>query len=117
MEKLFQEKKWKWTKVKKGKNVWTHPDFKIKILTKYQDNAFKSIEFSLYNLPSIEQVFGKKKYNVETSHIFEIVIPREYPANLGRIQILTRKKASKLPGELYTKCQIMFLTVSKYRIL
>ncbi len=76
-------------KPKKKSNVWEHSQFLVEIISFYSDQAYKTIRLTCKNLPGLVAVeHGELKINYE--HIFEFSLPREYPQNLGTIQIIPK---------------------------
>lgn len=91
MKDFFTQKQWKWSNFVAKKDEWVHPDYGIKIISRYNDSAYRVLEYTLKNTPSLVEFHQGRKYNFLYTHIFEINIPREYPANLGNIEINVKK--------------------------
>ena len=77
----------------KKKNLeWDHPHFITKITAKHKDKAYKTIQFECTNLPGLKSVKNADNLEISYYHCFIFSIPREYPQNLGQIQIINKTK-------------------------
>ncbi len=71
----------------KKNNIWDHPQFTVAVVAQYPDFAHKTIRFMCRDLPGLIDVQGKH-LNISYQHDFQFTLPREYPQNLGKIQII-----------------------------
>lgn len=88
MEDFFKKQKWKWSTFTRKGDKWTQEDFSVDVISKFKDNTFREIMFSVRRLPGlIGQSSSKDHLNIGYIHKFLIYLPREYPANLSHIKM------------------------------
>lgn len=58
------------------------------IVAKYPDEAYKTVEVIIQDLPGLVAVGAKDELEVAYHHRFRFTLPREYPQNLGKIKIV-----------------------------
>ena len=89
---LYEEQGWPWREPERGAGRWDHDDCTIRIARRFNDQAARTLEVKLRNLPGIEAVDGAGEAEVTHEHRFRIDIPRSYPNNLGAIVVRSMKR-------------------------
>lgn len=72
----------------KKNESWEHPSFWIGIIEKHSDGAYKTIQMKSTDLPGLVGVGNENTLELSCQHCFRFSLPREYPQNLGKIQII-----------------------------
>jgi len=87
MARLYRGQGWPWEEPERWEGKWEHPDFTVRIATRYKDRAAHVIELKVRNLPGVADVDESRKATLRTEHRFRIELPRSYPGNLGDIVV------------------------------
>jgi hypothetical protein len=87
MERLYKKENWRWYKYNFSKNQWNHPNYTIKINSFYKDKTFARLDFLINGVPHIANISECQITELSYEHYFYFNIPREYPDNLGKINI------------------------------
>lgn len=66
---------------------WEHEQFRVSIIAKYADQAYKTIQLKIKDLPGVIAV-PNNKLKISYTHRFHFTLPREYPQKLGNIKIV-----------------------------
>lgn len=87
LKEIYQKEGWT-LQMPEKKDLWDHPQFPLKVIKKYSDGAYKILRFNLLDFPGLVSVSGDK-LELAFKHSFRFNLPREYPQNLGKIDIIS----------------------------
>lgn len=60
----------------------------MEIIARFPDQAYRTIQLTCQGLPGLVNVIKPNQLDISYYHKFHFSIPREYPQNLGTIQIV-----------------------------
>jgi len=87
MARLYGAQGWAWQEPVRAEGKWEHPDFRVRVATRFRDRAAHTLGLKLANLPGVADVTEAGRASVRNEHRFRIDIPRSYPSNLGDIAV------------------------------
>lgn len=87
MADLFARQGWEWSQPVRSPSRWSHPEFAVRVASRFKDKAAHILEFSLARLPGVASLDEEGKPVVRHNHRFRVDIPRSYPADLGAIRV------------------------------
>jgi len=88
MNNLYGRKGWNPDPPRRNDTTWSNTDFTVEIIERYQDRAYKRIQFTMRNIPSYSQRPSSltSTREIRYEHIFVFDLPREYPQHIGMIR-------------------------------
>ncbi|MHA1739486.1 MAG: hypothetical protein ACTSXA_12045 [Candidatus Heimdallarchaeota archaeon] len=90
MEDLFKQKGWKWIPYKRTGDKWIQEDYSIEVKGKHGDGTYRNLIYTVRRTPGlVGQSTNSQLMNIGYKHKFSISLPREYPANLAKIEMRT----------------------------
>jgi hypothetical protein len=83
LKDLYFSKGWLLPPCKRENSLWSNTHFQASLTAKWNDGAFKTVVFTMLNVPGYVAAG-----NIGNSHVFQFEIPRSYPDNLNAISIV-----------------------------
>ena len=87
MADLFARQGWQWEEPARTPSRWSHPEFVVRVASRFKDKAAHILEFAMSNLPGVASLGADGKPRLRHQHRFRVDIPRSYPADLGSIRV------------------------------
>lgn len=87
MARLYHSQGWPWEAPREVGGTWNHPDFTVRIASRFKDGAAHIIELTACRLPGVERVDTAGHVTLRREHRFRVSVPRSYPSNLGAIEV------------------------------
>ena len=88
MNNFYGRRGWLPSPPRREDTTWTNDDFTVAIISRYRDNAYKRVRFTIRNLPGYTnkptQLTSHSALRYEHRFVFDL--PREYPQNIGMIR-------------------------------
>lgn len=88
MNNLYGRRGWKPDPPHREDTTWSNADYRVAIIARYRDGAYKTIQFTMRNLPGFvrKPTTLTDEMAIRYEHQFVFDLPREYPQNIGTIR-------------------------------